>query len=281
VSDPRGVALRRSDRLAGKTAIVVGAGSRVHGVGNGEAIATLLAMSGASVVVADVDERAGLATAGSITSGGGSAIAVQADATKLADCQALIDRTHERFGKVNVLVNNQGVTGPSSSVVDISEADWQHTFAVNVNSIMLVCKCALPSISDGGSIINMSSIGAVRWTERTAYAASKGAVLSLTVALAGQCAPRGVRVNALVPGAIWTPLVMEEAAERVGGDLSEIARIRVQRQRQALLPTEGTAWDTAWAALFLASDESAWITGQALVIDGGASIARRLDQANA
>jgi NAD(P)-dependent dehydrogenase (short-subunit alcohol dehydrogenase family) len=152
---------------------------------------------------------------------------------------------------------------------------------VNVTSIMLVCKCALPSISDGGSIINMSSIGAVRWTERTAYAASKGAVLSLTVALAGQCAPRGVRVNALVPGAIWTPLVMEEAAARVGGDPSEIARVRAQRQRQALLPSEGTAWDTAWAALFLASDESRWITGQALVIDGGASIARRLDHANA
>jgi NAD(P)-dependent dehydrogenase (short-subunit alcohol dehydrogenase family) len=281
VSDGRAAALRRSDRLAGKNAIVVGAGSRVSGVGNGEAIATLLAMNGANVVVADVDERAGLATAGSITSGGGSAIAVQTDATKLADCGALIASAQERFGQVDVLVNNQGMTGPSSSVVDISETDWQQTFAVNVNSIMLVCKCALPSLSDGGSIINMSSIGAVRWTERTAYAASKGAVLSLTVALAGQSAHRGIRVNALVPGAIWTPLVMEEAADRTGGDLSEIARIRAQRQSQALLPTEGTAWDAAWAALFLASDESRWITGQALVVDGGASIARRLDHANA
>jgi NAD(P)-dependent dehydrogenase (short-subunit alcohol dehydrogenase family) len=281
VSDPRTAALRRSDRLAGKTAIVVGAGSRARGVGNGEAIATLLGMSGANVVVADADERAGLATAGSITSSGGSAIAVHVDATKLEECQALTERTHERFGAVDVLVNNQGVTGPSSSVVDVSEADWQDTFAVNVHSIMLVCKCVLPSIADGGSIINMSSIGALRWTERTAYAASKGAVLSLTVALAGQCAPRGVRVNALVPGAIWTPLVMEEAAASVEGDPAGIARIRLQRQAQALLPTEGTAWDTAWAAMFLASDESRWITGQALVVDGGASIARRLDRANA
>jgi NAD(P)-dependent dehydrogenase (short-subunit alcohol dehydrogenase family) len=277
----RGAALRRSDRLAGKNAIVVGGGSRGRGVGNGEAIATLLAMNGASVVVADVDERAGLATVESITSGGGRAIAVVADATKLADCQAVVDCAHERFGTVDVLVNNQGVTGPSSSVVDVSETDWDQTFAVNVSSIMLVCKCVLPAISDGGAIINMSSIGAVRWTERTAYAASKGAVLSLTVALAGQCAPRGVRVNALVPGAIWTPLVMEEAAARVGGDASAIERIRAQRQTQALLPSEGTAWDTAWAALFLASDESRWITGQAIVIDGGASIARRLDHANA
>jgi NAD(P)-dependent dehydrogenase (short-subunit alcohol dehydrogenase family) len=260
---------------------VVGAGSRAGGIGNGEAIAMLMAMNGANVVVADVDERGGLATAESITERGGSAIAVQVDATNLADCQALVECAHERFGMVDVLVNNQGVTGPSSSVVDIAEADWQQTFAVNVDSIMLVCKCVLPSISDGGSIINMSSIGAVRWTERTAYAASKGAVLSLTVALAGQCAPRGVRANALVPGAIWTPLVMEEAADRVGGDPSEIARIRAQRQSQALLPTEGTAWDTAWAAVFLASDESRWITGQALVIDGGASIARRMDHANA
>lgn len=280
MSDARAAALRRSDRLAGKNAIVVGAGSRVGGVGNGEAIATLLAMSGANVVVADVDERAGLATAGSITSAGGSAIAVQVDATKLAECHALVERAHEWFGAVDVLVNNQGVTGPSSSVVDISETEWQRTFTVNVHSIMLVCKSALPSIADGGSIINMSSIGAVRWTERTAYAASKGAVLSLTVALAGQCAPRGIRVNAVVPGAIWTPLVMEETADRVGGDPDEIARIRAQRQRQALLPTEGTAWDTAWAALFLASDESRWITGQAVVVDGGTSIARRMDHAN-
>jgi NAD(P)-dependent dehydrogenase (short-subunit alcohol dehydrogenase family) len=280
-TDQRAAAVRHSDRLAGKTALVVGAGSRGRGVGNGEAIATLLAMSGANVVVADIDERAGLATAASITSDGGSAIAVQADATQLGDCQRLIERATEQYGPMDVLVNNQGVTGPSSSVVDISEADWEHTFAVNVRSIMLVCKCALPSISDGGSIINMSSIGALRWTERTAYAASKGAVLSLTVALAGQCAPRGVRVNALVPGAVWTPLVMEEASEKAHGDPSEIARIRAQRQRQALLPIEGTAWDAAWAALFLASDESHWITGQALVIDGGASIARRLDSANA
>jgi NAD(P)-dependent dehydrogenase (short-subunit alcohol dehydrogenase family) len=276
-----GAALRQSDRLAGKNAIVVGGGSRGRGVGNGEAIAMLLAMNGASVVVADVDERAGLATVESITSGGGRAIAVAADATKLADCQALVNRAHERFGTVDVLVNNQGATGPSSSVVDVSETDWDHTFAVNVSSIMLVCKCVLPAISDDGSIINMSSIGALRWTERTAYAASKGAVLSLTVALAGQCAPRGVRVNALVPGAIWTPLVMEEAAARVGGDSAAVERIRAQRQTQALLPSEGTAWDTAWAALFLASDESRWITGQAIVIDGGASIARRLDHANA
>jgi NAD(P)-dependent dehydrogenase (short-subunit alcohol dehydrogenase family) len=129
----------------------------------------LMAMNGANVVVADVDERGGLATAESITERGGSAIAVQVDATKLADCQALVECAHERFGMVDVLVNNQGVTGPSSSVVDIAEADWQRTFAVNVDSIMLICKCALPSISDGGSIINMSSIGAVRWTERTAY----------------------------------------------------------------------------------------------------------------
>jgi len=280
--DPSTTAVpRRTDRLAGKTALVVGAGSRGRGVGNGEAIATLLALNGASVVVADIDERAGSATAQSITSDGGAAIAVGADVAQLPDCQRMIERAQEWFGKLDIVVNNQGVTGPSASVVEITEADWHHTFAVNVDSIMLVCKCALPAMSDGGSIINMSSIGALRWTERTAYAASKGAVLSLTIALAGQCARRGIRVNALVPGAVWTPLVMEEASARVEGDPAEIARIRAQRQGQAMLPSEGTAWDTAWAALFLASDESRWITGQSLVIDGGASIARRLDRANA
>jgi NAD(P)-dependent dehydrogenase (short-subunit alcohol dehydrogenase family) len=238
-------------------------------------------LNGANVVVADVDERAGLATAESITSDGGSAIAVGVDAAQMTDCQRMIERSQESFGKLDIVVNNQGVTGPSASVVDMTEADWHRTFAVNVDSIMLVCKFALPAMSDGGSIVNMSSIGAVRWTERTAYAASKGAVLSLTVALAGQCAPRGIRVNALVPGAVWTPLVMQEASDLVQADPAEISRIRAQRQSQAMLPSEGTAWDTAWAALFLASDESRWITGQSLVIDGGASIARRLDGANA
>jgi NAD(P)-dependent dehydrogenase (short-subunit alcohol dehydrogenase family) len=280
VSDALDPPLCRSDRLAGKKAIVVGAGSRGRGAGNGGAIAILLAMSGAKVVVADVDEQAGLATTDKITRAGGSAIAMPTDATKLDDCRVLIERAHLWFGQVDVVVNNQGVTGPSSSVVDVSENDWQRTFAVNVDSMMLVCKCALPSISDGGSIINMSSIGALRWTERTAYAASKGAVISLTVALAGQCAERGIRVNALVPGAVWTPLVMEEAVQATGGDPSDIERIRRQRRMQALLPSEGTAWDVAWAAVFLASDESRWITGQSLIIDGGASIARRLDHAN-
>ena len=195
-------------------------------MGNGEAISTLLALHGANVVVADIDDRAGFATAESITSDGGCAIAVAADATQVADCQRVIERAQESFGKLDIVVNNQGVTGPSTSVVDMAEADWHHTFAVNVDSMMLVCKCALPAMSDGGSIVNMSSIGAVRWTERTAYAASKGAVLSFTIALAGQCAARGIRVNALVPGAVWTPLVMEEASERVAGDPAEIARIQ-------------------------------------------------------
>jgi NAD(P)-dependent dehydrogenase (short-subunit alcohol dehydrogenase family) len=244
-------------------------------------MALLFGQHGAKVVVGDVDEVAAERTAASIRHYGGECVAVRADVTRAPDCSHLVDVAIEHFGALDILVNNVGITGPSDSVVEISEEDWDRVLTVNVTSMMLTCKYAIPAIADGGAIINVSSVGALRWTERTAYAASKGAVLSLTTSLAGQYASRGIRVNSILPGAVWTPVVAEEARLAAGVDADGVARIRGQRRAQALLATEGTAWDVGYAALYLASDESRWMTGQALVVDGGATIARRLDSANA
>jgi NAD(P)-dependent dehydrogenase (short-subunit alcohol dehydrogenase family) len=243
-------------------------------------MALLFGIHGARVVVGDIDDHAAQATASAVTAAGADAVAVTADASDEQACARLVATAVDTFGGLDVLVNNVGVTGPSVPVADMQQEDWERVMSANVTSAMLMCKCALPALADGGSIVNMSSVGAVRWTERTAYAASKGALLSLTVALAGQCAPRGIRVNAVLPGAVWTPLVQAETRARAAGSAETEARIRDQRRRQALLPQEGTAWDVAWAALFLACDESRWVTGQSLVVDGGATIARRLDSAN-
>jgi NAD(P)-dependent dehydrogenase (short-subunit alcohol dehydrogenase family) len=270
----------RSQRLAGKVAVISGGGARPSGVSNGTAMALLFGQHGAKVVVGDVDELAAEKTAASIRRNGGECSAVLADVTRASDCSRLIGATLEQFGRLDILVNNAGITGPSMSVVDISEEDWDRVLSVNVKSMMLTCKYAIPAIADGGSIINVSSVGALRWTERTAYAASKGAVLSLTTSLAGQHAGRGIRVNSILPGAVWTPVVAEEARQATGADTDAVERIRGQRRAQALLASEGTAWDVGYAALYLASDESRWMTGQALVIDGGATIARRQDAAN-
>jgi NAD(P)-dependent dehydrogenase (short-subunit alcohol dehydrogenase family) len=268
-------------RLAGKVAVISGGGARRSGVSNGAAMALLFGQHGAKVVVGDLDEVAAERTAASIRHYGGDCFAVRADVTRASDCSHLVDVAIEHFGALDILVNNVGITGPSVSVVELTEEDWNRVLTVNVTSMMLTCKYAIPAITDGGAIINVSSVGAVRWTERTAYAASKGAVLSLTTSLAGQYASRGIRVNSILPGAVWTPVVAKEAELAAGADVEGVARIRGQRRAQALLQTEGTAWDVGYAALYLASDESRWMTGQALVVDGGATIARRLDSANA
>jgi NAD(P)-dependent dehydrogenase (short-subunit alcohol dehydrogenase family) len=266
-------------RLAGKVALVSGGGSRPGGVGIGEAIAALFAGHGARVIVGDIDGPAGQRTVDAIAAAGGVGAAIRADVTRAADAERLVDACLSRFDALDILVNNVGVTGPSASVVDVSESDWDAVLATNVKSMMLVCKHAIPVMPSGGSIVNMGSIGALRWTERTAYATSKGAVLALTVSLAGQHAAQGIRVNSVIPGAVWTPLVAAEVEARAR-DARDLARIRAQRVQQGILGREGNAWDVAYAALYLASDEARWVTGQSIVVDGGATISRRIDRAN-
>jgi NAD(P)-dependent dehydrogenase (short-subunit alcohol dehydrogenase family) len=176
----------------------------------------------------------------------------------------------ERYGALHVLVNNVGIGGESASVVDADEAVWDRVMTVNDKGMMLASKHAIPAIAaaGGGAIVNLSSVAALRQNERAAYSASKGAILSLTMVMAGQHARQGIRVNAVVPGQVWTPMVAAETDE------ANRPALRERRRLGSLLKTEGTAWDIAHAALFLASDDARWITGQRLIVDGGMSIGR-------
>lgn len=253
------------DRLKGKVAVVTGAGSSGPGVGNGKAAAILFAREGASVLCVDNVEERAKETVGIIEGEGGVASAFVADVSRQADCKAMAGAAAERYGRIDVLQNNVGI--PSRQrLEDITEEEWDHHFAVNVRSMALAAQAVVPYMEQvgGGSIINLSSIAAVRAypPTSTAYTTSKSAAMGLTVALAGQLGDRRIRVNAIAPGQVFTPLV--------AGRLTPEGR--QARATSGVIKDEGTAWDIAWASVFLASDEARWITGQTLHVDAGISI---------
>jgi NAD(P)-dependent dehydrogenase (short-subunit alcohol dehydrogenase family) len=249
-----------SGRLAGKVAIVTGAGSSGPELGNGKATAILFAREGASVLCADAAEDRARETAEAITKEGGVACAFRADVSKVADCKSMVDAAVERYGRLDVLHNNVGIS-VRADVLEVSEEQWDRVMAVNVKSIVLAAKYAIPHMvrAGGGSIINISSIAALRANQSTPYSTSKAAVIGLTRSMAGDHGRQGVRVNCIVPGQIYGPMV----APRMD------AAIRETRRQASALGTEGNAWDVAWAAVFLASDEARWITGVALPVDAG------------
>lgn len=251
-------------RLAGRTAIVSGGGSSGPGLGNGRATAIVLAREGAAVVVADLNGAAAAQTVDTIRSSGGTAVSIAADATSDVDCRGVVETAVREYGSVDILVNSIGVIGPPSSVVDVDVDIWDDMMKVNVKPIMLMSRHAIPAMTGGGTIVNVSSIAGIRVTERAAYAAAKGAVIGLTTTMAGQHGASGIRVNSVCPGAVWTPIATAGV-----DDEGELAALRESRQRANLLKTEGTGWDIAYAVLFFASDDSRWITGQTLVVDGG------------
>ncbi len=253
-------------------AIVTGAGSRGPGVGTGKAASILFAREGAKVLLVDQDPAHAEETLTAIREEGGEASVFGADVTSSSDCEAMVAAALERYGALHVLFNNVGIDGPGS-VVDVEEEVWDRVLAVNLKGMMLTSKYAVPRMVEagGGSIINMSSIVGLRASTSvidvksdtgaasTAYAASKGGVISLTTSMAVQHGRENVRVNCIAPGHIYTPMVAGRMTEEV----------RDLRRRAGPLGTEGTAWDVAWAALFLASDESRWITGVVLPVDAG------------
>jgi NAD(P)-dependent dehydrogenase (short-subunit alcohol dehydrogenase family) len=258
-----------ADRLAGRTALVLGGG---HGdpdcsvVGIGFATATTFARHGAAVVVVDRDPAAAERAVDAVRRSGGRARAVVADVTVPDDVERAVAEALRAFGRIDVVHNNVGATrlgGPEELTLD----EWRATFAVNLDSVFLGVQKTLPHLLDrGGSIINVSSTASIRWTgyPYPAYAAAKAAVNQLTRALALQYADRGVRVNAILAGLIDTPLVYRELS---GGRSPDVVRA----ERAAHCPTGamGSAYDIANAALFLASDESAYVTGTLLPVDGG------------
>ena len=253
----------RRRRLEGAVAIVTGAGSSGPGVGTGKATSILFAREGARVLLVDRDRRTAEETLATVREDGGEATVFEADLTREADCKAMVEAAHERFGRVNVLINNVGIRGPGS-VVDVSVEDWQRVLDVNLTSMMLASKHVVPAMIEagGGSIVNLSSVAGIRSVSHGAgvpYSVSKGAVIALTTSMAVEHGGDNIRVNCIAPGHIWTPMVAADMDEEM----------RDLRRRAAPLGVEGTAWDVAWACVFLASDEARWISGVVLPVDGG------------
>lgn len=252
-------------RLAGKVAIVTGAGSRGPGLGNGKAAAILFAREGARVLC--VDQVAGRAqeTVETIGAEGGQAVAFAADVTRDADCQAMVDAAVGRWGGLDVLHNNVGIES-RHDLADTTEEEWDRVMAVDLKSMFLATRAAVPALTarGGGAVTCVSSVAALRGHGRTAYAAAKAGVLGFVRSVAVQLGPRGIRVNAIAPGMVWTPMV-----EALGPEA------RQRRRAAAPLGTEGTGWDVGWGAVYLASDEARWVTGQVLVIDAGLSATTR------
>ena len=257
------------ERLKGKVAIVTGAGSIGPGMGNGKATAILFAREGARVMLIDLNPEAAEETKHIIDKEGGECIVFKADVSKSGDCKSMVAKCIQTFGRVDILHNNVAL-GAHGGPVEISEADWDRVMEVNLKSIFLTCKYALPYMEkqSSGSIINISSIVAIRSEQASllAYAVSKAGVIALTREVAIQYAAKGIRANAILPGLMKTPRVAYYYKDVWGRDVEEM-----WRRRDAMSPTgkQGDAWDIAHASLFLASDEAKYITGTTLIVDGG------------
>jgi hypothetical protein len=259
-----------ADRLKKKIALVFGAGSSGEGWGNGKATAVAFAREGARVACIDISQAAADETAGIIESEGGIAVALAADVTKQASIDAAVAACMTRFGRIDILHNNVGVThmgGP----VELSEENFQAAVDLNLGPVYRCSKAVIPQMlkNGGGAIINISSLAALRWVGYPyfAYYATKAAVNQATVALAIQYARQGIRANCIVPGLIDTPMIYKQISGQYASVEAMVAA------RDALVPTGkmGTAWDIANAAVFLASDEAKFITGVCLPVDGGQS----------
>ncbi len=252
------------DRLAGKSAIITGAGSRAEGIGNGRATAILFAREGADLLLVDRDETAVQATLDMIRAEGNDAAITVADVTSTEDCSRIVADAVSRYGKLDVLHNNVGIGG-RGTVEQISEVEWDHVLRVNVTSMMLTCKHAIPALreSGGGAITNVSSIAALRPRGLTAYSVSKAAVATLTQALAVDHGRDRIRANCIMPGPVYTPMVYSAG-------MSD--ELRERRKNASLLRQEGEPWDIGWAAVFLASDEAKYVTGVILPVDGGVTV---------
>ncbi|MFI5400783.1 MAG: SDR family NAD(P)-dependent oxidoreductase [SAR324 cluster bacterium] len=262
---PNEIELQDDPGLAGKTAIVTGGGAAGDGIGNGRAAALLLAKAGVKVLV--VDRQADLAqrTVQMIGAFGGTAFAHPADVTVEEDCRAMVDAALKRFGRLDFLDNNVGI-GSRGSVVDESPDVWRRVMRVNVESVFLASKHAIPAMIEtagGGAIVIVSSISALRPRGLTAYSASKGALISLTRAMAVDHGKDGIRVNCVAPGPVYTPMVYAPG-------MTEQARDG--RRRASVLRIEGTGWDIGKAVRFLLSSQARYITGQTLVVDGGTTL---------
>ncbi|WP_416051027.1 SDR family NAD(P)-dependent oxidoreductase [Cupriavidus basilensis] len=255
-------------RLAGKAAIVVGAGSIGAETSNGAAAAIVYAREGARVLCVDRDLALARRTASQIEDAGGSASAFEADVRDGARLAAMVAACRERYGRIDVLHNNVGIE-EIGELEDITEPSWDRVFDINLKGAMLACQKAMPHMiaQGGGSIINISSIASRKWGPMPflSYNASKAALNHMTRILARRYAADQVRCNVILPGLIDTP----HAAHLTDGDEAAVQAAREFRNSRCPMGRQGTPWDIAYAALFLASDESRYVTGLEMVVDGG------------
>jgi len=261
-----------SARLKEKVAIVIGAGSSGPGWGNGKAAAVLFAREGAKVFAVDIRNDAAKETCDIIKQEGGEVVSFRADVSKTEEVKALVQKCLDTYGRIDVLLNNVGILavgGPE----ELDEEVWDHNMAVNVKGAFLSCKYVLPiMVKQGkGVVVNISSVASIRYTgyPSAVYNASKGALNQLTQNVAVQYAPKGIRANCVLPGLMNTPMIREPLKTAYGsGGEEEMIR---KRDEQVPLGKMGDAWDVAYAALFLASDEARYINGAQLIVDGGLS----------
>jgi NAD(P)-dependent dehydrogenase (short-subunit alcohol dehydrogenase family) len=262
-------------RLAGKTALVMGAGSIGPGWGNGKATAVLFARQGARVMCVDVNEAGARETAELIVREGGEAQALHADASSGADVERVVEACVERFGRIDVLDNNVGIA-EVGGVVELSEAAWDRVFAVNLKSCFLAMKHVIPIMErqGGGSIVNISSVASIRYlgVVYATYYATKAAMNHLTRTTAAQYAAKNIRVNAILPGLMKTPMVEKSAGLAHSYAQGDVEAMWRARDAQVPMGHMGDAWDVANAALFLACDEARYVTGIELVVDGGLTL---------
>lgn len=262
-----------SDRLKGKIALIMGAGSVGPGWGNGRAMAVRFAEEGAKVFGVDIDLARMKETVERVQDIGGEIEVATCDVTQSSQIANVVRQCEEKWGRIDILVNNVGGSAKGGPV-ELEEDVWDAQVDSNLKSVFLSCKHVLPIMEKQGSgaIINMSSTSGIRWTgsAQVAYAATKAGVIQLSKVVAVQYAQKGIRVNTIVPGQLHTPMVeVRLAGQRAGGD---VAKLLEQRQARIPLPFMGDGRDTANAAVFLASDEARFITGTEIVVDGGMSV---------
>ncbi|MEJ6780968.1 SDR family NAD(P)-dependent oxidoreductase [Aminobacter sp. Piv2-1] len=259
-------------RLSGKVAMVVGSGSSGSGWGNGKASAVLYAREGAKVFLVDIDESAVKETAKTIHDEGNSCSVGVGNACDPIAAERFVNACLDAFGRIDILHNNIGVP-KFGNPVELSLADWDASWTINVTSAFLMCKYVLPQMEgcSRGSVINVSSIAAHRYlgAPYTAYYTTKAAVVQFTRAIAAQYACKGIRANTILPGFIDTPAFRASVGPNLEGySANSAANLRA---KQTPLGRMGSAWDVAYAALYLASDESSYVTGSELIVDGGVS----------
>jgi NAD(P)-dependent dehydrogenase (short-subunit alcohol dehydrogenase family) len=264
-------------RLKDKVAIVVGAGqSPGEGMGNGRATALTFAREGAKVLCVDHNLKSAEETVKLIADGQGTAAAFKADVTKEAELKAMVADAHKRWGRIDILHNNVGVSlsAGDAELFDITEEAFDRCVAINLKSCILACKHVLPIMRQqkSGAIINISSMAVITTYPYVAYKATKAAMVSFTEQLAYQNAQYGIRANVILPGLMNTPMAVDTRARTF-----KKTRAEVEAERDSHVPLRkkmGTGWDVANAALFLASEEANFITGVTLPVDGGASVRR-------